>query len=284
MLLNPFTYHAPTEINDAVKLFSTLENVKICAGGTFLINNLKLIKKHKKQGPTHVVSLKKIEALRTISFDSETLVLGAMTTMQEIVESDLIHTHFPILKLLATNIGSTPIRHMATIGGNIASRYVWTEWPTVLLALEAKLVFDGCQPDPLTLSIDEYLNKPSAQKGLLTKIIIKKNVGASINYQRVARSTTLDLPLIGVCIRARLENNRFTATRVSINNGTHAAQRDLMLEEFLNNHSDLSTIAKESLRHRDMALYGQENQEYKQHMFDVSIKKAITAITEKNGQ
>lgn len=277
MILKPFTYHAPTHVDDAVKLISTLDRARICAGGTFLINNLKLIKKNLKQGPSHVISLKKIDALKGITFDGKVLSIGAMTNMQEIVDSSIISEHFPILKQLAINIGSTTIRHMATVGGNIASRVVWTEWPVVLLALDAKCLFESTQKGQETILMEDFYKTTVKTKGLLTKIIIEKNTQRHINYQRVARSTTLDLPLLGVCVETTIQNKKLTNTRVCINSTTQYALRDNSCEEFLNNASLNSSIAEDALAHLDKSLVPFDN-DYKQHMFELSIKNAINTI------
>jgi len=67
MLLNPLTLHTPTSVPEAVKLYTSLENVKIQAGGTFLLNSLKLLKKKGSKTPEHVISLRKVNELKGIS-------------------------------------------------------------------------------------------------------------------------------------------------------------------------------------------------------------------------
>ena len=73
------------------------------------------------------------------------LWIGPMTRINELAGSKLIRDTFTCLNEAASKLGATPIRNMATIGGNIASRFYWVDLPAVLIALNARLevVMDG---------------------------------------------------------------------------------------------------------------------------------------------
>src|SRR5579871_6819775 len=76
-----FAHHAPSTMDEAVALLKTLgPDTHLIAGGTDLVPNM-------KQGivaPRHVVSLKRIDALRGISVTGDTVRIGAMTTLDDV--------------------------------------------------------------------------------------------------------------------------------------------------------------------------------------------------------
>ena len=81
MLLNPVTYHSPTSAREAAKLYSTLSEVRLLAGGTFLLNSLKSLKHKGLKTPRNIISLKSIPELTGITADEEGITIGAMTTI-----------------------------------------------------------------------------------------------------------------------------------------------------------------------------------------------------------
>ena len=93
MQLNPFTLHTPTTVKEAVDLYASLEDIKLLAGGTFLINRLKMLKKKEGKTPQHIISLKNIEDLNGITHDEETITVKAMTTIQELSTSKILKEH-----------------------------------------------------------------------------------------------------------------------------------------------------------------------------------------------
>src|SRR3569833_3396929 len=97
MLLNQLTLHTPKTTSEAAKLFKELEDSKVLAGGTFLLNTLKLLKHKGTKTPKNILSLAKVADLKGISFDGKTLTIKTMTTITEIFDNPVISEHFPIL-------------------------------------------------------------------------------------------------------------------------------------------------------------------------------------------
>jgi len=278
MLLNPFTFHSPGSILEAVKLYSSLEGVKLQAGGTFLLNNLKLLKRKGSKTPHHIISLRKTKGLQGISEEGNCLVLKAMTSMSDILDSPLLTGNLEIFKAAAKNVGTCAIRNMATVGGNLTCRYTWTEMPAVMVTLEADLHFMGADGKEEVLSAEEFYKANAKTNKLFTHVTIKKDPKALMVYRRVKKSPNVDIPLLSLAIKTSFNKDQFTNTRVGINNCVGFAQRDLKLEDFLNKSSRLKTTAQEALGHLDESIYDTRSSDYKKHIFRVSIKDAITEL------
>jgi CO/xanthine dehydrogenase FAD-binding subunit len=87
------------------------------------------------------------------------------------------------------------------------------------------------------------------------------------------------VPLLAVCIRTTFQGDRFTETRVAINNIVAFARRDLILEKFLNESLCSKNLAIEALNHLDTSIYDTRSDDYKKSMFRTSLKSAVAELT-----
>ena len=75
--------------------------------------------KDRVKRPQAVVDLNGIEELKGIRETPEGVEIGALTTLAEIAESDLITGSFSLLAQAASRVASPQIRNVGTIGGNV---------------------------------------------------------------------------------------------------------------------------------------------------------------------
>jgi|GEM_PF-387531 len=280
MLLKPFSFHSPTQLAEAATLYKDLPEVRLLAGGTFLLSNLKSLKRKGLKTPKNVLSLKRIPELHGITADNEQLIIKSMTTIDELFESLLLEDNFKILRTVCRNISTQPIRNMATMGGNLTCRYTWTEMPAAMIGLEARLHFLNGEGTESVLSAEEFFKGGAKTDKILTHVVIKRDKECSIAYRRVRKSSNVDIPLLSLMIKTTFSENRFTNTRVSVNNCVTFAQRDIILENFLNQNICSARITEEALDHLDKTIYDTRSNEYKQHMFRVSIKSALNELVQ----
>ena len=117
MKLPPFQCHEPTTLSEARRLIETFgKEGALIGGGTdfFVRMKLGLVKK------THLISLAAIRGIDTIAADREGgLILGAGTKLSALAGSALVRRNVPALAEAASLVGTTQIRNMATLGGNI---------------------------------------------------------------------------------------------------------------------------------------------------------------------
>jgi CO/xanthine dehydrogenase FAD-binding subunit len=117
--MRPFTYQAPTSIDQAVALLApTGQRARPLAGGTDLLVQLR----HGLTELDTVVDLKRIPELTRISFYLDTgLVIGAAVSCSQLCEHPDIQKLYPGLIDAASIIGGPAIRERATLGGNLCN-------------------------------------------------------------------------------------------------------------------------------------------------------------------
>jgi aerobic carbon-monoxide dehydrogenase medium subunit len=171
MLLRELDYARPESVEEAVKLLAAREGARALAGGQSLVN----VMKTRVAAPELVVDLNGIDALRGIENEDGMLVIGAMTTYAEIVDSADVAAARPILAACANTIADVQVRNRGTIGGNVCSNDPTNHFPPLLAALGAELTIRGADGEQ-TASVDDFFEgvyMTAVQPGeLLTEVRI----------------------------------------------------------------------------------------------------------------
>ncbi|MEM3427160.1 MAG: xanthine dehydrogenase family protein subunit M [Nitrososphaerales archaeon] len=138
--LPPFEYLEPSTLQYALYILNRYgESASILAGGTDLLVQMR----DGKKTPKYVVNIKKIPQLEGIRLENEGVVIGALTTVNKIHESNLIKEKFPALHQAAGVLASYQVRNRATIGGNLCNASPAADLAPPLLIYEAKLKIAG---------------------------------------------------------------------------------------------------------------------------------------------
>jgi aerobic carbon-monoxide dehydrogenase medium subunit len=131
-----FDYHPARSLADAHRLLAEHPDAKLMAGGHSLIPLLKL----RLAAPPAVIDIGRVPELQGISRSGETLRIGALTTHAELARSADVQSAAPALAEAAAMVGDPAVRNRGTIGGNVAHADPASDLPTVLVALEARMI------------------------------------------------------------------------------------------------------------------------------------------------
>jgi xanthine dehydrogenase YagS FAD-binding subunit len=116
--MHPFTIIKTNDIAGALKAASDNSNSKFIAGGTNLIDLMKMnIEKPEKLIDLSKLPLKKIERL-----SGGNILIGALVTNSDLAYNEHILAHFPLLSAAILAGASPQLRNMATTAGNLLQR------------------------------------------------------------------------------------------------------------------------------------------------------------------
>jgi aerobic carbon-monoxide dehydrogenase medium subunit len=150
-----FDYHRPASLSEAVALLGQLDSdARVIAGGHSLIPMMKL----RLAMPSHLIDLAGLAELKGVSRDGGDIVIGAMTTQHEIIGSELLAQHLPILRETAEVIADPQVRYVGTIGGNVANGDPGNDMPALMMALDATYVLQGASGERRVAARDYYLS------------------------------------------------------------------------------------------------------------------------------
>ena len=73
----------------------------------------------------------------------DAIVVGAMTTHDEVIKNPLVNAHAPLLAQATATVGDRQVRHLGTFGGSVAHADPAGDLPSVALTLDAEMVVHG---------------------------------------------------------------------------------------------------------------------------------------------
>lgn len=129
-----FELARPATVDETLLLMR--EGATVMGGGLDLVERMKA-----GLSPHRVASLSRVEALKTVSFDGETLKIGAGMTHRAVSSDASVNAAFPHLARIWGGIGNVRIRARGTVGGNLMAAMPGYEGATILAACGAEVVF-----------------------------------------------------------------------------------------------------------------------------------------------
>jgi CO/xanthine dehydrogenase FAD-binding subunit len=132
----PFEYHAPRELDEALALLAQYgDEGKVLAGGQSLVPLLNF----RLAAPEHLIDINGLGELAYLRRRDETLHIGALTRHATVERSDVVATHWPLLREAVQWVAHPQIRSRGTVGGSVAHADPAAEIPVSLAALDARL-------------------------------------------------------------------------------------------------------------------------------------------------
>ena len=174
-------YHRPQTLDEALTLL-TQPNILPLGGGTLL-----------SKPTSDSVEVADLQALGldTVKKNGNNLELGAMLTLQALLESEQCP---PALKSALKLEAPLNIRNSATVAGTLIAADGRSTFASVLLAMDAKIeqkIFDNSTVESRITNIGDFL--PIRPKGLITSITLPLNVKLAFEY---VSKTPADKPIV----------------------------------------------------------------------------------------
>ncbi|HXK62021.1 MAG TPA: FAD binding domain-containing protein [Acidobacteriota bacterium] len=118
--MQAFEFANPTTVAEAVKALTEAQGSAVAlAGGTDLLS----LMKDGVETPRRVVNLKSIKELQGIAYDPKKgLRLGALVTLDELMQNDRVKQEYPSLVQAADGVRSPQIQSVGTVGGDLCQR------------------------------------------------------------------------------------------------------------------------------------------------------------------
>jgi carbon-monoxide dehydrogenase medium subunit len=279
MIPAAFEYLRPTSIDEALNALATAgEDGKVLAGGQSLLPVLRL----RLAYPEMLVDLAGIAELSGVSDDGDAILIGAMTTHDEVVNNALVKQHAPLVAQATATVGDRQVRHLGTFGGSLAHADPAGDLPTVALTLDAEMLVRGPAGQRVVAARDffvDYLTTALAPGEILTGIRIPKlGDGWSTHYEkfnRVAQAWSI----VGVAAAVKRSNGSIADARIGLTNMGSTPLRAAAVEQALSGADATSgAVAAASGSaadgtHAPSDLAGQAD--YRNHLVTVLTKRAV---------
>ena len=213
-----FDYEAPGSVDEALSLLASAgdREVKVLAGGQSLLPVLRL----RLNAPELVVDLGRIGELRGVRDEGDAIVLGAMTTHDDVVREPLVRQHALLLSEAAHSVADPQIRHRGTFGGSLSHADPAGDMGAAAMALDAQMVVAG-PGGRRTVPAEEFfvdLFQTAVGEGeLLVEVRVPKHTGWGARYEKFSRVSQA-WSIVAVAATVRVDGGAIAEARVGLTN------------------------------------------------------------------
>lgn len=220
-----FEYHVPKSVAEAVALLGQLgSEAKLLAGGHSLLPMMKL----RFAQPEHLIDINRIPELRGIREEGATVVIGAMTVENELINSAVLQAKVPLLCDAAKQIADPQVRNRGTIGGDIAHGDPGNDHPALAIALDASFVLEGAKGRRTVAADGFFLGTYMTQlqeDEIMCEIHVPAMVaGTGYAYEKLKRKTG-DWATAGCAVVMRKTGDKVSHIRIALTNVAPSAIR-----------------------------------------------------------
>jgi len=232
MIPASFDYQSPTTLDEALSALAAAgEDAKIIAGGQSLLPVLRL----RLNAPETIIDLGRIESLRGIRVEGDDLVIGAMTTHDEVLHSSDVAEHAVLLIKATQNVADPQVRHLGTFGGSLAHADPAGDLGACAVALDASFEIAGPGGTRTVGAADFFrgLFETAVGEGeILTGIRIPKHTHWGAHYEKFVR-TAQSWSIVAVAATVRTEGGTIAEARIGLTNMGDRPLRAGAVEEAL---------------------------------------------------
>jgi len=183
----PTDYVRATSVANAIALLEEHgEEARILAGGHSLLPMMKL----RIARPEMLIDINDLDELRGIRVEGDELVLGAMVTHREVLESPILSEHYAIFREAEKVIADPLVRNRGTVGGSMCQADPSEDLSAVGSALHGTVVIRNSS-GTRTVPLREFHEGPYETKvgpaEMLTEVRFPIRPGSGSAYEKVER-------------------------------------------------------------------------------------------------
>ncbi|HEY7167584.1 MAG TPA: xanthine dehydrogenase family protein subunit M [Candidatus Binatia bacterium] len=255
------------------------------AGGQSLL----VLLRNKLIDPTVLIDLEPIGDLRGLDGRGKDFSIGAMTTIDTLASSPEVRQRFSVLGEAAKKVGSTAIRNLGTIGGNVCHNEPGADLPPALLTLNAKVELrsrSGSKKLELSDFFRGYFETAVKADELLVKIEIPQQpAGARGVYLKHAISPE-DLAIVSasVVVVPDGQQGKAGAVRIGLGGVAPVPFRARKAEESLAgvtlDDKAIREAAELAATEAEPMTDPHGSAQYRRKMVKVLVRRALTALRE----
>ncbi len=155
----------------------------------------------------------------SIRISDNNCFIDAAVTIEDFSNSEIIKAIFPNVKEFANLFGSLPIRNRATVGGNIINASPIADITSLLLVLDAVLIFSlksNFRHVKLSDFYKGYKQLDKLPEEILSSVYFEVPSGNyKISYEKVSKRQHLDIASVNSTMFIQTEDNKIIDVRIS---------------------------------------------------------------------
>ena len=223
-------YFRPKTLEEAVQTLA-VERAQILSGGTDFYPALG---ERRPQRP--IVDISGIQEMRGISFESDFVRIGGLTTWSQVITTPLPRM-FDALKMAAREIGGIQIQNRGTVAGNFCNASPAADGVPPLLALDAEVELNsasGSRRVPLRDFIVGNRKTLLRPEEVLSAVLVPREMeDAASTFSKLGARKYLVISIVMAAVVLKADRGHVAEARVALGSCSARAQRLSQLERDL---------------------------------------------------
>ncbi len=284
-----FDYYRASSVDEALSLLQQHgPDAKLLAGGHSLLPMMKM----RLAQPAVLIDIGRIDELKGIRVEGDTLSIGPLTTHATIAASEDVQRLATALSDAASVVGDLQVRNRGTIGGNLAHADPASDLPAAVLALGGEIEARG-PAGSRTIAADDFF------QGLFTTALDENEIITAIRLpaggqgKRVSAYVKFPHPasgyaVVGVAAVLEISGNKVTAARVAANGAFECAKRLAGVEQALSGADATAEAAASAAEHAADGFSADDflsdifaSADYRAHLLKVYTRRALEKALER---
>ena len=203
-----------TQLNKLIPVIKTEQNGKLVGGGTDLY-----VQKMDQLIDHDVNLITEFSEIRFTKVENGICSLGAGNTATDMLESDEMQSMFPSLTDHIKLVASSPIRNIATLGGNFVNASPIGDFTAFFLAINANITLTEDGQDRTIFLKDFYKGYKELDKTpgeFISSISFNVPIANShFNFEKVSKRIHLDIASVNTAIQISVTDNEINETHLS---------------------------------------------------------------------
>lgn len=277
------------KINKLNELPRVAKKIKKCcflAGGTDLVIALK---ENNARDFDAIIDISALNELRGIKEDKKNIYIGALTTISEIQNSDIIKNYAPALARACSVLGSKQIRNMATIGGNIVNASPVGDTLPPLYVYGAKIVITngkGQKTAPIEKFITGYRKTLLKNGEILKTVILPKTKNYFSDFKKSGQRKAVVISKASLAVSGLKISDKIKEIKIAMGSVGPRIIRARKTENFLrgkNINEEVARIAANLLKKEITPITDlRSNVEYRAHICGEFLKESLIEFVRQN--
>jgi len=213
-------YLSPASVEEAVCAMADAEVTVVCGGTDLAPQTESGVRRY----TSTLMNIRRVAGMSGITTSGEQIRIGALTTVAEIQENEIIRASVPVLVEAADHFASDQIRNAASIGGNICNASPAGDMiiPLMVLGAEVELASwkDGSM-QTRNVPLDAFFLAPGKTvkqpEELLTAVVFNKpRNGFVARFRKSGPRPALEISTVSLGIGGDLENGVLRNVRAAM--------------------------------------------------------------------
>jgi carbon-monoxide dehydrogenase medium subunit len=267
----PFAFVRAGTVDEAVAaLVEHGDDAKLLAGGHSLLPLMKL----RLATPAVLVDVNDVRDLAGARVEGDDVVVGGLTRHCDLVTSDVLREHLPLLSAAAESVGDPQVRHRGTLAGALAHGDPASDLPAAVLALGGTFTVEGAG-GTRSIAADDFfvgfLETALAPDEMITELRFPSSRGAGWAFEKFNKRAQ-DWAIVGVAavggprpgvalVNMASTPIRATSTEAALRAGAGSEEAAALADADADPSGDLNATV-----------------EFRRHLARVLVRRALTDI------